>query len=274
MHFLPDFIWDILSKQQSVNLIPPPLIDLTEDVWKLIFSNVIETNYKDFSKCTLVSKKWKQLANDSQLIKKMIYEGFCFNPMKWNDVFGIGTVSRNEIEKAFASLPIDIDKILKSNCPALGVEGYKIIDTHALIWIPETIKAEPVNIVNFGKLLKKRAEFSEFQSGYKFIQDEVLQQEGDKPIKSGWMLIIEEIPNSRLKSYLKQKILLERLNLSQKNYRVPKLGEAIVSFAINALKPRSAVDKIKYLVQTILAKGFRQDVKKHLNLIINFINCM
>lgn len=217
---------------QPVKL-PSPLLNLLDDIWKLIFFQLTEMNFKNLWKCSQVDRKWKDLTNDPMLTKKMIYEGFCFNPSSWNNycslwakIRGKETVSRDEIEKAYELLPNNIDKILKSNCPAF--EDKRIIDTHMLVWIPKKIKGQPVTINNFEKLLEERLEFSKY--GIRCFRDEIIHQEGDKIIKSGWALMTTYvIPDSRNKSYIEQKNRVEGFTVDgKKDFHVPKIGEAIV----------------------------------------------
>ena len=222
---------------------PSPLLNLLDDLWKLIFFQLTELNFKNLRLCSLVDKKWKQMTNDPILTKKMIYEGFCFNPSSWNKfcspwakIRGKETVSRDEIEKAYESLPNHIDKILKSDCPAF--KDKRIIDTHMLIWIPEKIKGQPVNIENFEKLLEERIEFSNY--GIRCYRDEIIQQEGSRIIKSGWALMTTYIiPDSRNKSFIEQKNRVEGFAIDGKTgFRVPKIGEAIVCISAEYFRTR------------------------------------
>jgi len=223
------------SLNQSIQF-PSPLLNLLDDIWKLIFLQLTEMNFKNLWNCSLVDKKWKQMSNDPSLTKKMIYEGFCFNPSSWNKycspwakIRGKETVSRDEIEKAYESLPNLIDKILKSDCPAF--KDKRIIDSHMLVWIPEKIKGQPVTIENLEKLLEERIEFSEY--GIRCCRDEIIKQERAKIIKSGWFLMTTHIiPDSRNQSYFEQKNRVENFEINgQKGYRIPKIAEAIVCIA-------------------------------------------
>lgn len=232
MFHLSHSIQGISQVIQPVKL-PSPLLNLLDDLWKLIFFQLTELNFKNLRLCSLVDKKWKQMTNDPMLTKKMIYEGFCFNPSSWNKfcspwakIRGKQTVSRDEIERAYELLPNLIDKILKSDCPAF--KDKRIIDTHMLVWIPEKIKGQPVTIKNFEKLLEERIEFSNY--GIRCFRDEIINQEGDKIIKSGWVLMTTYIiPDSRNKSYIEQKNRVEGFTIDGKTgFHVPKIGEAIV----------------------------------------------
>ena len=220
--------------QIQIDLLPLSF-EFPNEIWKDIF---LKSNFKDLGNCSLVDKKWNQLTNDPMLVKKMIYEGFCFNPSHWNEFCGAGTVSDDEIAKAYALLPTNFDEILKIDCPAFP--GYKVIDTHMLVWIPETIKGKPVTIDNFGLLLKEQQEFSRRPTGYGHIFNPIAQQEGGKSIKSGWVLMTTDvIPDSRNKRFFEQLILLENLNKNgQTGYRVPKIAEAIICIAAEYLRSK------------------------------------
>ena len=245
MQYLSNLIWGASPSSVVINTLrdqstnsnePLPLpLWLPDEIWKVIFS---EANFKELRNCSLVDKKWNQLTNDPMLVKKMIYEEYCFNPSHWNEFCGVGTVLDDEIAKAYASLPKDIREILKSD-----YNGQKVIDTHMLVWIPETIKGKPVTIDNFGALLKAKPEFCYNATGYRVIWDEIVQQEGSKLVKSGWVLMTTDvISGSRNKSLAEQKLLVESLNKNgQTGYRVPKIAEAII--CINAQYLRSKESK-------------------------------
>ncbi len=224
---------------------------LPNEIWKDIFSKVIDGDFMDFRNCSLVDRKWNQLADDPMLSKKMIYTGFCFNPSHWNEFCGEGTVSDDEIDKAYASLPNNIDEILKSDCPAFP--GYKTIDTHMLVRIPETIKGKPITIGNLGALLKEQLEFFHHESGYRLIENLIVQQEGDKPIKSCWVLMTTDvIPYSRNETYDRLLILVNSLNKKngQTGYRVSKTVEAIVLLAAEYLRSKKCLFSDETLTYT------------------------
>lgn len=223
----------IFGKSFDSHSLNIPLPYYTDDIWKVIFSKL---NFKELFQCSSVSKEFCKLINEPILSKKMIYEGFCFNPSHWNSYSKGGIISNEEIEKAFKSLPININEILKSPCPAFP--GKKVMDTHMLVWIPETIKGKVVTIDSFGKFLKQELGFEGNRPGYEAIRDDIAQQEGGNPIKSGWVLMTNDvIPDSRSKSYAEQQELVASLNkLGQTGYRVPKTGEAIVCIMAEYLR--------------------------------------
>ena len=203
------------------------------DIWKVIFSNF---NFSDLLNSCSLSVECYKLANDPVLSKIAIYRDFCFNPSDWNKFFGEGSVSNDEMEKAFDALPKNINEILKSPCPAFP--GKRIMDTHMLVWIPESVKDKPLTIDSFGLLMKQQPEFSSNPEGYQYVSNEVVQGIGSDSIKSGWVLMTtDNIPDSRSKSFSDQQELIKKLNKDGKtDYRLPHAGEAIVSIYAKYLK--------------------------------------
>lgn len=206
---------------KSASHLPPSFKGLPNEIWKEIF---LEGNIKDIRK---IDKAWNKVANDLMSTKKMIFEEFCFNPSHWNKFCGADTVSPDEIAKAYALLPDNINEILKSDCPAFPDK--KIIDTHMLVWIPETINGKPVTTQNFGLLLKNKI-------NYDYLGRLNIQE----PLKSGWVLMTTDVvPGSRNQYYTNQKILVENLNKNgQTGYRIPKTAEAIICIAAEYLRSK------------------------------------
>jgi hypothetical protein len=198
-----------------------------------IFKNM---GLKDLGVCCQVSKNWNRVASDLYFSRNTVFNKFAFHPAHWNTYCGEDTVAKEEFENAFKLLPNQIIEILKS--PSLTLPGKWIMDTHMLVWIPETIKGKPLTIKSFGELLKEKPEFSNNQTGYRYIQDEILQQEGDKPVESCWVLMSTDVlPGSRNKDYTDQQAMIEGLNVnSQHRWRFPKVAEAIVCIAAVYLK--------------------------------------
>src|SRR5665647_229061 len=201
-------------------------LPLVKDIWKEIFSGL---SFNELNNCASLSIKCYKLVNEPNLSKKAIYHDFCFNPSHWNHFFGEGTVQKNEIDKAFNLLPKDINEILKSPCPAFP--NKRIMDTHMAVWIPESINGKPLTIDSFGLLLKQQPEFSENETGYQYLWNNIVQQMGSNSIKSGWVLMTTDvIPESRRKSFAEQQELVKKLNKDgHPAYRVPNAGEAIIS---------------------------------------------
>lgn len=204
------------------------------DVIQEIFFSYL--NFKDVNSCSRVNVKWNKITLEPIISKKMIYDRHCFNPSNWNQFFGSGTIAPDEMRKAFEQLPIDIHARLKKPCPAF--EGCKIIDTHMLVWIPEAINKELVNINTVAKLLKQNPKYSDYKLGISEIDKEVLTEEGDRPIKSGWVLmttkILPYIEDGNCSDDLEQ---VERLEYNKDTgYRVPKIAEAMICISAGSLK--------------------------------------
>ncbi len=85
-----------------------------KDIYSNIFSKL---NFKDYQKIFSVCKEYLRIVNDPILSKEVIFKEFGFGPLLWNKFFG-NTISNEVIDKAFNSLPNDINEILKSPCPA------------------------------------------------------------------------------------------------------------------------------------------------------------
>ena len=206
---------------------------LPNDMLKKIFS---EADIQGLGTIACFNKNCNKLA--SPILRKKIYDEICFNPAHWNKYCGDGTVSNEEIDKAFKLLPQNINEILKSPCPAFP--GKRVMDTHMLIWIPKSINGKPLTIDSFGEFLKQQPEFANNPTGYRRIGDHIAQQEGGNQIKSGWVLMTTDvIPDSRKKSYDKQQKMVANLNKSgQTDYRVPKTGEAIVCIMADYLRSK------------------------------------
>lgn len=204
------------------------------DIWKVIFSTL---NFKDLQACSLTSRECYKLANDPVFSKGVVFNEFCFNPSHWNKYCGDGTVSTKEIEKALQLLPPNINEILKSPCPVFPDQ--RIMDSHILVWIPETINGKALTIENLGKLLKLQTEFSSNLMGYR-SWDNTARKDGFESVKSGWILMTTHIlPDSRNKSYIEQQGIVVNLNKSgQTDYRLPKAGEVIVCIIAEYLRSK------------------------------------
>lgn len=202
------------------------------DIWKKIFSNL---NFRELKNLASVSIECCRLVNEPSFSKDAIYCDFSFNPSHWNQFFGLESVSNDENKKAIDSLPKNINEILMSPCPAFA--GKRVMDTHMLVWIPESVRGKPLTINSFGLLLKQYPEFSKSETGYQFICDQIVQKIGDNAIQPGWVLMTTDVvPGSRENSFDEQKELVANLNKDgQTDYRVPNAGEAIVSISTKNL---------------------------------------
>jgi F-box-like len=206
--------------QDAINVVPREL--LLE-----IFSQV---NLTTLGAIYLVSKRWKQLASDPLLWKGIIYRDKAFGSEKWIQHFGKGIIKNEDSEEAFSSLPEDIGEILRSPCPAFPKK--RIIQTHMLVWIPKIINGVPLTLKSLGELTKQY--FNQkycYISGYRFIENAVIHELGDKPIgKHAWVLMTNSVlPGSRNKSYANQQNLVA--DLAKKTlvlYEVPDALKASV----------------------------------------------
>ena len=199
-----------------------PEKDITPDN---IFDIFRQCNLLELEKCSQVSAKWNHLANDSYLKKEAIFKGLANNPCYLNEYFGQGTISPDEIKKAFDLLPNNIDEILKMPC--LIFPGKSIRQTHNLLWIPESINGKELNVNNFGELLKQL--WPNNPTGYQYIDPEIATSLGDSKICSGWMFMTRDVlPNSRSKSYTEhEKMISDLYKVNQPLYEIPSTGEAI-----------------------------------------------
>lgn len=212
---------------KCVNNTPLPYHD---DIWKVIFSKF---HFKDLQKCSSVSKEFYKMANEPFFSKEIVYDELCFNPSHWNEFCGEGTISNEEIKKAFKLLPKNINEILKSPCRVFPDK--KIMDNHMLVWIPEFICGGKLTINKFEKMIKPKLEIF---NNYVDVWDESVEKDGYASITSGWVLMTKEVlPFSFNKSYAEQQEVIADLNQCfQTEYRVPKVGEVIICIVANYLR--------------------------------------
>lgn len=78
-----------------------------QKIWKTIFYKL---EFKDLRSCSLTNNALHQFIKTSELSKKMVYDGLCFNPSHWNKFFGENTISVEESKEAFESLSDDLVK--------------------------------------------------------------------------------------------------------------------------------------------------------------------
>ena len=88
-----------------------------------------------------VSKRWRDLADNPDLLKRSAYRDVAFGSPQWKRCFSDGGLTpeawiQYELDgKEFASLPSDIGKILKAPCHAFP--GERVIKTHLLLFFPK-----------------------------------------------------------------------------------------------------------------------------------------
>jgi len=213
---------------KAVDNIQMPL--LPNDVLKIIFD---ELTLEKVVSCSVVCKIWKRLVKTC--LKTKIFQEYACSPMLWNEIFGKGAVTHEEILKAYRLLPDNIVKILKSPCEIFP--GKKIIETHMLVWIPDTIKGKLLTLKSFGELIKQKEEFSKNPLGYRRIWSSIVLQKGGKSFNSGWVLMTTEIiPETLNKSYEAQSTLVKSLKGC---YEVPKIAEVVVCIVAYYFKTKT-----------------------------------
>ena len=202
----------------------------------LVFDNIHTIfryfNFQELDICNLVSKDWSRLA--VFISKYAVFQKFAFNPAHWNEFLNEGNVDVKEMGRAYRELPNNIYQILKSPCPAFP--GKRIMDTHILVWIPESVNGKKLNIKNFGELLNYKFPYT--TTGYRHFTREILEQNGSTPIESGFFLMTTDVLlNSRNKTFTDQKKIVNNLNAHGHTlYQVPKVGEAVVCIMAEYLR--------------------------------------
>ena len=206
-----------IEQALAIDTIQMPLLPF--DVLKIIFDSL---TLEKVVSCSVVSKLWKQLVKTC--LKDKIFQEYACSPMLWNEIFGRGSVTHEEILKAYRLLPDNIVEILKSPCEIFA--GKRIIETHMLVWIPDAIEGKLLTLRSFGELIKQKEEFSKNPLGYRRIWSSIILQKGGKPFKSGWVLMTTDvIPETLNKSYEAQSFIVKSL---KGYYDVPKIAEAVV----------------------------------------------
>lgn len=212
-----------IEQATAIDPIQMPLLPF--DVLKIIFDGL--TLEKVIS-CSVVCKIWKQLIKTC--LKDKIFQEYACSPLHWNKIFGKDAMTQEEIIKAYRLLPANIMKILRSPCQIFSDK--RIMETHMLVWVPEAISGKSLTLISFGELLKQTQEFSENPQGYRRIWSSIIVQKGEKPIKSGWVLMTTKvIPETFDKSYADQETFVKSLE-----YELPKIGEAVICIASFYLK--------------------------------------
>ena len=132
-------------------------------------------------------------------------------------------------------LPIDIEIILQSLCPAFPeertAEGTPVLvkDTHMLVYVPKMVGDKPLTLNSLGKIAKFF--FPASDSGYRTINGDVVAELGDRSIdRACWMLMTKSVlSGSRNKSFSAQQTMIADLDKKIRDpYEVPKTLEAAV----------------------------------------------
>ena len=122
-------------------------------------------SFPDLAKVCRVSKRWKELANDPDLLKTSVYRDIAFGHLQWTLCHNQGLKKEEMLKyehdaKEFESLPPDIGRLLKSSCPAFP--GKRVIETHMLVRLPKGF-----TLNTLGMLAKKY--FPQNPDGYRFL---------------------------------------------------------------------------------------------------------
>jgi hypothetical protein len=194
---------------------------LPEIVWE-IFSHF---NLASLGASCLVSKAWKQLADDPILWKNAIYRDVAFGNDKWAKCFGPDAIKDEDSLEEFASLPwqdyIEDCKKFKNIFPEKKGRGCLM-----LVRLPKTFNGG-LTLKSLGELAKKY--FSNNEMGYRFIWSPIVEQLGDKSIdKSYWLLMTKDVlPGSKNESYHEQQKIVANLAVNTlMGYDVPETLES------------------------------------------------
>jgi hypothetical protein len=155
----------------------------------------------------------------SQAISKMVVDYLeeypSFGESEWTTLCG-------RVDPA-PSLPHDFSDIWNGPCPIYS--GKKISETHMLVYIPATVDGKPFTLNKLGQIAKRF--FPQNDKGYRSIGFHIVDELGDKPIKSRWVLMTKDaLPGSRNKSYAEQQNIVAKLADKSLGYEVPDTLEA------------------------------------------------
>ena len=173
-----------------------------------------------------VSKAWQGLASDPLLLKRTVYRDIAFGSQQWTRCLNKGLKQEEMIKyeynaEEFASLPLDIGKILKSSC--LAFPGKRVVQTHMLVRL-----SRGFTVKSLGELAKRY--FPQNPNGYRYIWDAIAKEHGDTSVDEPiWLLMTREVLlGSRGISFAKQQAMVAKLaEDSQATYEVPTTLEAV-----------------------------------------------
>ncbi len=135
-----------------------------------------------------------------------------FGPKEWYTYFGghLRNVPR---------LTSNIAEIMNSPCPFLT--GKKVLETHLLVLVPQTVEGQPLSLKILGELVKKPLIGNATKYDYFSVSEYT-----DSPAPSShWVLMTRHVINgSRNKSFKDQQALLKK----QVIYEVPHILDASV----------------------------------------------
>lgn len=195
-------------------------IRLPSDMISEIFSYL---NADELANCKRVCKQWKTIASKEAFWYAMPPK-VAFGKKQWAKYFGdIGDEP---------PLPKDIHKILKSPCPFFS--GKTIGETHMLVLIPESVDGKPLNLKNFGELVKtpKDGYATQFHPQASSL---INHEFGYQTTKSHWVLMTKDIiEGSRSKLYSDQQDLVAKFaEQTGIHYEVPNLRDAAICLSIH-----------------------------------------
>lgn len=189
----------------------------------------------------LVNRRWKEIGSNISLWKSAIYNDLAFTPKKWKRCFGDNVVKIQDDTTGPKSLPDNI------------VEEYKIFQTYLnkqpnlknlpstaknaliLTWIPAKIFQEPINLKNFGQLLKTAEIHGEkpFENSPKGYHNTAIgiSLRNTYPSINRWVLMTTNVlPGSIEQSYDTQEKMIQAITQdSNKQYEMLNELYAIVS---------------------------------------------
>lgn len=200
-----------LVNQTSKIIKKNPLDEFPDEIILKIF---LELPSIDLGRCGLVSKQWRAYSNDESLWKRIPENAF--GAKQWKEYFGL------KVDEP--SLPLDIQKILKSQCP-FSEKGIKVEETHLLVLIPgKSRNGTPLTLKTFGEWVAQI--FPKFdRDGYGYIWD-AAKECGDNG-KSHWVLMKKKILTGSVgKSFNKHKKQIKKKGKG--NYQVPGALEVVV----------------------------------------------
>lgn len=203
------------------NIKQDPLERLPDELVLKIFSYL---DFNTLGRICLVSKKWKQIASDETLWKKVEVYDKAVSNKKWAQWFGESVVKGENLEEEWKSLPWNIAGILEGRCPVFPDKRVK--DTHMLVRLPKTLNGK-LTLKSLGELAKQH--FPANNTGYRFVTTGVAEMVDDSIPKSQWVLMTTDIlPESIDKTYKEQnKIIADLAKKSLISYEIPGRLEAV-----------------------------------------------
>lgn len=113
----------------------------------LIVDIFTRMNFKELSLRSSISKRFSELVNDPQILKRVIYQNHIFTPENWAFYFGNDSPGAKDSLQAFKELPENIGEIFKKACPIFLDK--KFSQTHFFIWFP------PLSLNRFIEIFEK-----------------------------------------------------------------------------------------------------------------------